>query len=377
MHHILIIALSDIERDPRVSRQIKTLIPHYTLSVAGRSGSNIEGITFVPLIPRKRTLVSKIQGSLLLKTYHFSRYYWGLPDIRDALVKLNGKRFDLVIANDVETLPLALRIANGAKVLLDAHEYAPLECEDKWIWRYFSKDYATSFLCREHLSSVDAMMTVSNGIAEEYARNFNIPKPFLVLNAPYYKALEPTPCGDVIRLIHHGIADPSRKIERMIEMMDYVDNRFLLSFMLIEKDKKYLTYLRKKAAPNPRIRFIPPVNMLAILDTLSLYDIGLYLLPPLNMNAAKALPNKFFEFIQARLAVAIGPSQEMARYVRKYDCGIIASDFSPFQLATEVNQLKKEQVEQYKRHSHKAAQELCFEASQHTLLENVQNLLAG
>ena len=47
------------------------------------------------------------------------------------------------------------------------------------------------------------------------------------------------------------------------------------------------------------------------------YDVGLYLLPPTNFNQRYALPNKFFEFIQGRLAIAIGPSPEMAKLVER------------------------------------------------------------
>jgi hypothetical protein len=37
----------------------------------------------------------------------------------------------------------------------------------------------------------------------------------------------------------------------------------------------------------------------------------------------------FVEFIQARLAVAVDPSPEMARLVQRYGCGVVAPDFPP------------------------------------------------
>ena len=37
-----------------------------------------------------------------------------------------------------------------------------------------------------------------------------------------------------------------------------------------------------------------------IVRTINQFDLGVYLLPPVNFNSAHALPNKFFEFIQAR-----------------------------------------------------------------------------
>jgi hypothetical protein len=376
MAHILIITLSDIRNDPRVSRQIISLSHHHTLSVAGRGGYDFSGIHFIPIISRERTLTQKVQGAWLLKTNQFAKYYWGLPDIKDALQKLNKIKFDLILANDVETLPLALEVAAGAKIMLDAHEYSPQEFEDRWVWSFFSRKYVLSFLCKRHLQKLDGMMTVCKGLAEEYSRNFSIPEPFIVLNAPYRQELDPQPCREQIRMIHHGIAIPSRKLELMIDLMDNLEERFSLDIMLLEKNPEYLIQLKNKAAANKRIRFIPPVPMSDIPQNINQYDIGLFLLPPKNINYAYALPNKFFEFIQARLAVAIGPSPEMERYVRQYNCGIVSPDFTPEQMARELNKLTIDGINQYKQNADRAAQKLCFETSEQVLLKRIHTLLA-
>jgi hypothetical protein len=105
------------------------------------------------------------------------------------------------------------------------------------------------------------------------------------------------------------------------------------------------------------------------------YDIGLYLLPPNNFNQRYALPNKFFEFIQARLAVAIGPSPEMAALVRRYACGVIAADFTPEALAGELNNLDTEQIYAFKKASDVAAAELCAERNAEVILNVVDRAL--
>lgn len=55
----------------------------------------------------------------------FEKVYWNIYKFENLLNELSNKKFDLIIANDVESLPLTLEIANGARVLLDAHEYTP------------------------------------------------------------------------------------------------------------------------------------------------------------------------------------------------------------------------------------------------------------
>jgi hypothetical protein len=71
-----------------------------------------------------------------------------------------------------------------------------------------------------------------------------------------------------------------------------------------------------------------------------------------------ALPNKFFEFVQARLAVAIGPSPEMARLVRQYGFGVVSDSFDARELATRIAALTPKDIERLKHRSDSASAEL-------------------
>ncbi|MBX7491583.1 capsular biosynthesis protein, partial [Helicobacter sp. Faydin-H70] len=104
------------------------------------------------------------------------------------------------------------------------------------------------------------------------------------------------------------------------------------------------------------------------------YDIGFYILQPTNYNGYFALPNKFFEFIQARLAIAIGPSPEMARYVKEYHLGIIAKDFTPQSMAQELNKLTKQDILKYKENANKTARILNAEKEGEKILKILEEL---
>jgi len=108
---------------------------------------------------------------------------------------------------------------------------------------------------------------------------------------------------------------------------------------------------------------------------LNQYDIGMDLLPPNSLNNRFTLPNKFFEFIQARLAVAIGPSPEMAKIVNQYGCGVVSGDFSPESLARELSALTSRRIDGLKLRSHEAAKDLCFERSAEILFAEIDRLL--
>ncbi|KQO28885.1 hypothetical protein ASF15_14300 [Pseudomonas sp. Leaf83] len=161
----------------------------------------------------------------------------------------------------------------------------------------------------------------------------------------------------------------------MIEMMRYLDSRFTLDFMLVENDPLYLAELKEVAKEDARIRFVNPVPMQEICQRLNDYDIGVFLLPPVNFNYEHALPNKFFEFIQARLAIAIGPSPEMAALTRRYECGVVADSFDPQDLAVMLQRLDTQSIADFKQASHLAAGDLNYERGGQFLLSEVEKLI--
>lgn len=370
---ILAISFSDLRTDPRVIRHIRLLTRSFRVTAAGFNACAVPGVEFCPIEIMPRTFWSKVHGAMLLNARRFEAYYWSLPYVRSAWGALKDEPFDAIVANDLNTLPLALRLSNGNPVLFDAHEYSPREFEEHWLWRFLFARYC-DYLCRTYLRQVRAMITVSPGIAEEYRRVFQVDSD-VVTNAAPYCALRPFPVSaNRINLVHHGAALPRRKLESLIELMDLLDERFVLDLFLVPVSVQYFEHIRRLAARNPRIRLLNPMPMNEIPARTNRYDIGISFLPGTNFNNRYALPNKFFEFIQARLAVAVGPSPEMAAIVRRYDCGVVAGSFSIQSLAVELNALTHEAISHYKNQSDIAARELCFENASAKLLQKVREL---
>jgi glycosyltransferase involved in cell wall biosynthesis len=374
--HILVIWFSTLADDPRVSRQLRLLAGRFRVTAAGLLDPRIPGVEFVPLPYVPRSPAGKILGAAQLKLGLFERYYWASGAIVHALRALQGTNFDLILANDLNTLPLASRLESRHGIVFDAHEYAPREYEDSLLWRFLFQRY-NDYLCRRYLPAAKGMLTVCQGIADEYRANYGV-EPAVLMNAPPYYELAPRPASrERIRMVHHGVVIPARKLELMMEVMEHLDERFVLDLYLVPDRSRYFARLASLAAKHPRIRILPPVPMLELPQRLNEYDVGLYLLPHTTFNYKHVLPNKFFEFIQARLAVAIGPSPEMARLTRHYDCGIVSDDFNPQSLARRLNALDAARIDYYKQRSHRAARDLCFERNSEVLLGMVDRLLGG
>jgi hypothetical protein len=245
------------------------------------------------------------------------------------------------------------------------------------LWRIFFQPFYVH-LCRKYIPDVDAMFTVGKGLAAEYHKHFG-KKPTIITNATNFHTINPSlPTDTKIKLVHHGIANPSRRLDLLLEMMSHLDNRFTLDLILMTSDfasgstKNYIENLKKNFLTDSRVTILPAVESHAVVSTINKYDVGLFLLPPVNFNYENTLPNKLFDFIQARLAIAVGPSPEMADIVKHYDLGIVSSTFDPKDLAIELSKITREELMRYKSNTEVAAKELCAEKNEE-ILESVVN----
>lgn len=377
---IMVVSFSPLHRDPRVRRQICSLRKSgYRVVAAGYTNPDISDVEWWPVKLAAKTPAEKAAAAIRLKMGHYLSYYNSLAPVESVKkfwMDFGEQRFDLVIANDVEALPVALEVARGAPVFLDAHEYSPAEW-GSWKFRFFFAGFK-DWLCRNYLTQAAAMSTVCEGIALEYERNYGV-RPFVMLNAPEYADQQP---DDVdrrrIRLVHHGVAARERALEEMIEAMNLLDERYELDMYLMETPgvSAYLEEL-KRLASGGNVRFRKAVPFNHIIPMLNGYDIGLAVIPPNNFNYRMCLPNKFFEFVQGRLAVVTGPSPEMAKLVRQYDLGRVADNFSSHALADAIASMDVDEIRRCKANADAAARELCFESQEPKFLDVVRRLVSA
>lgn len=394
---VCIVSLSDLARDGRVLRQIDAAAAAgYDVAVVGWGAPGDvplpAGVAFHPVAPVRLPRRARVaQAARLLagrvSARWFERWYWRKPDhaaARDAVV---AARPDLVHANEAISLPLALAAAEAihrpavdrspVPVLFDAHEYSPDRLARRSLTRFLARPFYT-WLIRTQAPRAAAMTTVADGIADRYRAAFGL-DPVVIRNCPAYRALPPRSTDPThITLVHHGVALRARRLEAMIDVVAGCDDRYRLAFMLVESDPGYVDALAQRAArvAPGRVAFHAPVAPAEIAPKLhGLGDIGLFLLPPVDFSYRMALPNKLFEFIMAGLAVAIGPSPEMAQVVDAHGCGVVAPDFAPASLAAQLNALSSDDIDAMKGRSLEAARVLNAEAEMGRLMALYRALL--
>lgn len=287
-------------------------------------------------------------------------------------IKMDLNCYDLVVVENIEMLPFAVK-NNSKKILCDLREFYPLEYENSFLFRLLESKFKID-ICKKYLKKCDKLITVSTGLINGYQKYFNLTPKLLMSTPNYFEISVKINDGKNIKMVHHGAANIDRKLENMIEMFKYLDDRFYLDFYLVG-NQKYINKLKEISKPYSKIRFLEPVPFNDIIPTMNQYDIGLYLLEPTGFNTEYALPNKFFEYIQARLMLAIGPSYDMKKIVEQYNLGIVSKNFDSKELAIELNKLSYEDILIYKENSNIASKELCYENESKKLTAILDKLL--
>ena len=359
---ILCISLSPLQRDARVLRQIGVLAELGEVTTVGYGPAPERSTAHIEVPAHFASLPQTVLGVATLAARQWRRAELAAPAVRFVRDALRDERFDLVVSNDARVLALAHAVAHGAPVWADLHEWAPEERTHVLSWRLLVAPLMRH-LCARYLPLCAATSTVCEPIAELYDRDFGV-HPVVVRNASPWQPLEPSPVDeDRVRLVHSGGAVGGRNLETMIDAVAALDERFTLDLYLVPANDggAYQRSLEARAAGNDRIMFHAPVAPSELPATLNAYDVGVFWIPPTHTNARLTLPNKFFDYVQARLAIAVGPTVEMQRLVEQHGLGVVAEGFSVEQCVASLAGLTADDVRRFKAAANSAARELSFE----------------
>jgi glycosyltransferase involved in cell wall biosynthesis len=374
---ILCVSFSPIHADSRVLRQIEVLREHGDVTTVGY-GEAPHGVARHIQVPDSAASLPQTPLGILRLALRLHRTVEltapgekaVLPDV------LGAGRFDLVVANDGRALPLAFAAAQGAPVYADMHEWAPEERATIFSWRVLVGPYM-AHLCRSYLPRAAAITSVSFGLTKLYADTFGV-EAETVRNAAWWRDLTPTPVNpDRIRIVHSGTADPERNIMELIDAVDELGERYSLDLYLLGDPNGYLAEIRARAATSAQVTVHDAIPPAELPSTLNQYDIGVFLYPLLTKSHLYHLPNKFFDFVQARLALVFSPAPEINDYFERYGVGRITGGTSAHALVETLRSLSADQIAALKDASHASSRELAGEVDHGIQTQLVGRVLAG
>ncbi|GAA1777194.1 glycosyltransferase [Agromyces lapidis] len=373
---ILCISFSHFLADSRVLRQLRVLERYGDVTTIGYGDAPPGVVEHLEIPAALPSLPQTVGGVAKLGLRAYRSVEFDAPAVSRAIELIGDRRFDLVVANEARALPLAHRVAAGAPVWGDMHEWAPQERTHVLSWRLLVAPFMT-WVCREYLPRTDAVSTINGSIAELYDREFGVSSR-IVRNAIDLQPLTPTPVApDRIRLVHSGGAVPGRSIETLIEATKRLDERFTLDLYLVKArgSDAYWQSLVDAAATSDRINVHDPVAPAELPRVLNAYDVGVFVLPPRTTNHRLMLPNKFFDMVQARLALVFSTAVETDALIERYELGRISPGFGVEELVETLRSLTPEAVTGYKANADVAAGSLNSAQDERVEAEIIESLL--
>jgi glycosyltransferase involved in cell wall biosynthesis len=280
----------------------------------------------------------------------------------------------IITANDLDTLPACWLVSKirRSPLVYDSHEYFTEVPE------LTGRKFVRNFWLRMEkilVPRVNFAYTVSGSIAEVYRKAYNVD--FRVIRNLPYRLHHPSKrpdllpkCDPVRTIIYQGSLNPGRGLEAAILAMKYLP-KFRLQIFGEGPLRKDMENLVKENDLRDRIFFMGRVPLNELSSHTCLASLGISLEEDLGLNYRYSLPNKLFDYIQARIPVLVTNLPEMRKIVETYQVGIVSESLDPEKLAGIIQEMMThdERRMTWKRNLRKAAEELCWEKEAGKLLE--------
>jgi glycosyltransferase involved in cell wall biosynthesis len=302
------------------------------------------------------------------------RLYWDLDErFRHLYEAAQSERADLWLANDWTSLPIARKLAveQSVRFAYDTHELAVDEYAERWLWRFLRRPVIAAI---EGTAMREAAFVscVSDGIARRLMEFHGLSRPPLVIrNTPPYQSIQFRPTGERIRVIYHGLVLPGRGLEDCIESVQLWRPEFALTVRGPANPEylAHLTQLSRQHGVADRVTFAHAVPLVDLVRQAAEHDVGLFALPAHSLQNVHVLPNKFFEYMMAGLALCVSDLSEMARILRRHSLGVLIEAVTPEAIATAINQMNRTAIDKYKRNVLAAARQFNWENEGQLLLK--------
>lgn len=236
-----------------------------------------------------------------------------------------------VQANDLSALPVGWSITSTMNVPLiyDAHE---LETEVNGLKQGSFRQRLMVWLETNLIPKTNAILTVSESIADWYSKNYGIPKPEVVRNIPCLT--ENTPNAESLKknlgipydsllFLYLGHLCPGRGIPRMLETFSRVKRGRHLLFI---GNGALEAMIQEFSAKHHCIHHLPAVPPDKVVPYAAGADIGMCLIENASLSDYYSLPNKLFEYILAGLPVCINDFPDQRDLVESFGCGWVLGD---------------------------------------------------
>ncbi|MGH3102753.1 MAG: glycosyltransferase [Gaiellaceae bacterium] len=244
---------------------------------------------------------------------------------------------DVVHANDLDTLPAGFLLARSsrARLVYDAHElYSEFEAPAPRLARRLM-----ILLERALARRANAVVTVSEGVGHELRARLGLRvQPFVVPNAPARSTAEPEPFeSGPLRVVYQGGLGPGRQLDDLLSAARAEGVSLAIRIRMADPGALRTAIQRRGLAE--RVRVLEPVPPASVLDALREFEVGLIFDRPQSRNSELSVPNKFFEYLMAGLAVVAPHLETLGPLVTGEEIGLTYDPHTPDALRATLERL--------------------------------------
>lgn len=224
---------------------------------------------------------------------------------RRLIAALKAFEPDFVHAVNVKAIAAAARYKTLAQTpfIYEAYEFWPDHLKDPAL--NLDEKTRSYFLRleRENIAQADAVITVSDYLADEYQSDYDLQsKPGVVYNAPPTKVAKPSPVHEPLRLLFLGNIFGHLNLAQLLEVVNELEG-FELSFQGPGKLSTQIEDFAREKGIEHKLKMLAPVPYEQISESARAHDIGLIAHLAYDRHMEGALPNKLFEYLSGGLAV--------------------------------------------------------------------------
>lgn len=363
---IVIAVTNDLVTDQRVFRISQTLLAQgYQITLVGRKLKHSKNIDYNTKVKRFKLLFNK--GAKFYANYNVRLFFY-----------LLFKKYDVVLSNDLDTLPASYFAAKlrSKTIVYDSHEYFTEVPElvnrklQQNIWTWFEK-----LILPKLKYAYTVCESIANKYKHIYGTNFKV-----IRNVPFKKDVQLTTNDNSKKvIIYQGALNLGRGIELMIESLKFLKNTelWIAGAGDIEQDLKKLA---SDLQLNEKVKFLGRIPIKELHEITCKADLGLSLEENLGLNYYFALPNKLFDYIQAKIPLIVADLPEMTLIVKQFKIGEVLKERTPESLANQiVGMINSKQDDSVKENLNIAANVLTWENEKSILIDlfkSVENELA-
>lgn len=257
---------------------------------------------------------------------------------------------DVVHAHDLTTLPTGGRCASkvGAALVYDSHE---LEMHRNASYPRFVR-LRRRRLERKYIRRADAIITVSESIADHLRADYRIARPTVVMNAPLFDDTI-VPSSTVRQdaglksheklCVYVGSVTINRGLDLVVRALTAVpDLHFATVGPRRAATADELLSLATELGVRDRLHLIDPVAPSEVVGYIGTADVSVLPIQNVCLSYYYCMPNKLLESVFAGVPVAVADLLEMRRFVEANGCGVVMDETDPDGIARAIEHVSTE-----------------------------------